>query len=604
MDVPSLGARKTDTPSATLGHKYVGDITGLFFIPGYQRGYRWDITDVKRLLDDIWHALDNSDQKQPYNLQPIVVKLRQQGLTAESCHWELVDGQQRLTTLYLILLYMHNTGLNRVDPPYQLHYETRPGSSEFIKRLGSAEQADEHSNIDYYHLYKAYECIGEWFESHGSRLQYAANRFYAALFESVRVIWYQAPEDMDATALFTRLNVGRIPLTDAELVKALLLSKVKGEHVHRAAEVASQWDIIERDLHAPELWGFVSSNTPGTTDDRYPTRISLLLDTLAPDGFSPWRKLPRYYTFESLRQQIEQAPMVFWMQVLNLHDLMLGWFNNRSLYHKVGYLVLTGTAFGELARLGRDQSKSQFEHQLDQRIKVSLALRASDVEALSYDNQSDYEKLLHLLLLMNVESMRLVPHSNQRYPFHLHADIEWSLEHIHAQNADSLTKAEQWHTWLRQHLSALSALAPETVMDQAKLIQDIQIAMTQMETTRNFGAIFQELATRVVKAFNSPGEISLSAAHNVHSVSNLTLLSRADNSLLSNSVFEVKRQSLLTVDRKGGYIPFCTRNVFLKYYTAADAHQNHFWSPQDRSHYLDAIISTVQPYLQTEERTA
>ena len=111
MDVPSLGARKTDTPSATLGHKYVGDITGLFFIPGYQRGYRWDITDVKRLLDDIWHALDNSDQKQPYNLQPIVVKLRQQGLTAESCHWELVDGQQRLTTLTLIFiaLYRHAT---------------------------------------------------------------------------------------------------------------------------------------------------------------------------------------------------------------------------------------------------------------------------------------------------------------------------------------------------------------------------------------------------------------------------------------------------------------------------------------------------------------
>lgn len=604
MDVPCLDAHRADTPSATLGHKYVGDITGLFFIPGYQRGYRWDVTDVRRLLEDIWHALDNNDPKQPYNLQPVVVKLRQQGPTAQSCHWELVDGQQRLTTLYLILLYMHNTGLNRVNLPYELHYETRPGSSDFLKRLGSDDQVNQDSNIDYYHLYKAYQCIGEWFEAHGNRLQYAANRLYAALFESVRVIWYQAPDDMDATSLFTRLNVGRIPLTDAELVKALLLSQIKGEHAHRAAEVASQWDIIERDLHAPELWGFISSDASGTADDRYPTRISLLLDTLAPGAPWPGRKPPRYYTFESLRPQIETKPMGFWMQVLNLHDLMLGWFNNRSLYHKVGYLVLTGTAFGELARLARDQSKSRFEHHLDQRIKASLALRASDVEALSYDNQSDYEKLLRLLLLMNVESMRLALHSNQRFPFHLHTDTAWSLEHIHAQNAENLTKAEQWRTWLCQHLSALSALAPETVTDQAQLIQDIQTALAQMETARNFGATFQDLATRVVKAFNAHGEQSLSAAHNVHSVSNLALLSKADNSLLSNSVFEVKRQSLLAVDRKGGYIPVCTRNVFLKYYTAADAHQNHFWSPQDRSHYLDAIISTVQSYLLTEERTA
>lgn len=598
MDENELGA-----PPTILGHKYVGDIAGVFFIPGYQRGYRWDITDVKRLLDDIWYALDSDIQKQPYNLQPIVVKLLQQGNTAETCHWELIDGQQRLTTLYLILLYMHNSGLNRGNLPYELHYETRLGSSDFLKRLGVNNQSDQDSNIDYYHLYKAYQCISEWFEAHGNRRQYAANRFYAALFENVRVIWYQAPDGMNATALFTRLNVGRIPLTDAELVKALLLSKVKCENIHRAAEVASQWDIIERDLRAPELWGFISSDSQSIADDHYPTRISLLLDTLAPAGPS-WRKLPRYYTFESLRQQIEKDPMAFWTQVLNLHDLILGWFNNRSLYHKVGYLVLTGKAFGELARSARNQNKSRFEQQLDELIRSSLRLQISDLESLRYDNQSDYEKLLRLLLLMNVESMRLVPHSNQRFPFHLHAGTSWSLEHIHAQNAENLTKVEQWQTWLRQHLSALAALNNETVIDREQLIQDIQSALVKIETAQMTGSSFQDLATRVIKAFNAPNEQGLSAANNVHSVSNLALLSRSDNSLLSNSVFEVKRQSLLDIDRKGSYIPVCTRNVFLKYYTAADAHQNHFWSLQDRSHYLDSIISIVHPYFDIEERTA
>lgn len=594
----------TAEQTAILDHKYVGDITGRFFIPGYQRGYRWDATDVRRLLDDIWHALDQSASKQPYNLQPVVVKLRQQGSNTEPCLWELVDGQQRLTTLYLILLYMRNTGLNRVDLPYELHYETRPGSAEFLESLGSDDHADHGRYIDYYHLFKAYQCISEWFEAHGNRTQYAANRFYGALFETVRVIWYQAPAHMDATALFTRLNVGRIPLTDAELVKALLLSKVKSENPHHAAEVASQWDIIERDLHAPELWGFISSDTSNSADDRYPTRISLLLDTLAPSISQSGRRPPRYHTFESLRDQIEQKPMAFWMQVLNLHDLMLGWFNNRSLYHKVGYLVLTGSAFGQLARLAQDQSKSKFESQLDQRIKKVLDIRLSDIEALSYDNQSDYQKLMRLLLLMNVESMRLVPHSNQRFPFHLHADTAWSLEHIHAQNAESLAKVEQWRTWLQQHLKALLALTSDTDEKYEQLIQDIQAALVEIETAKNFGSTFQALAALVVKAFDAPGESGASVVQNVHSISNLALLSKADNSLLSNSVFEVKRQNLLAVDRKGGYIPICTRNIFLKYYTTADAHQNHFWSLQDRHQYLEAIISTVKPYLLTEERTA
>ncbi len=70
-----------------------------------------------------------------------------------------------------------------------------------------------------------------WFDAHGGRRQYAANKFYDALFEHVRVIWYEAADDVDATTLFTRLNVGRIPLTDAELVKALLLSRSRGDSV-------------------------------------------------------------------------------------------------------------------------------------------------------------------------------------------------------------------------------------------------------------------------------------------------------------------------------------------------------------------------------------
>src|SRR3954447_14651646 len=76
-----------------LEDRFVGDIEGKFFIPAYQRGYRWGIEEVTRLLDDIAESRHQSS----YYLQPIVVKPMADG------RWELVDGQQRLTTLFLIL---------------------------------------------------------------------------------------------------------------------------------------------------------------------------------------------------------------------------------------------------------------------------------------------------------------------------------------------------------------------------------------------------------------------------------------------------------------------------------------------------------------------
>ena len=111
-------------------------------------------------------------------------------------------------------------------PTYSLRYETRPDSAVYLEDPDPARSPD---NIDFFHIHQAYACISGWFAAHGPRRQYVANRFYSALFESVRVIWYEAPHELDATTLFTRLNVGRIPLTDAELVKALLLARARGE---------------------------------------------------------------------------------------------------------------------------------------------------------------------------------------------------------------------------------------------------------------------------------------------------------------------------------------------------------------------------------------
>ena len=87
----------------------------------------------------------------------------------------------------------------------------------------------------------------------------------------------------------------------------------------------------------------------------------------------------------------------------------------------------------------------------------------------------------------------------------------------------------------------------------------------------------------------------------VDSIANLALLNGGDNSALSNSVFAVKRAEILERDRAGSYIPVCTRDVFLKYYSPAGEQQMHFWSAEDRRHYLDAIVEVLRPYLIREE---
>jgi len=575
-----------NTTGALLELKLVGDITGLFRVPRYQRGYRWGQLEVARLLSDIW---ENGDRD--YSLQPVVVK------RDAADEWELVDGQQRLTTLYLIFIYMQRAGLKNVGPQYTLIYDTKPRSRDY---LSAPDPALANDNIDFFHLYAAYASIQTWFEQKGTtpiRRQEVADDVFRYLCKRVRVIWYEAPKDLDSTTLFRRLNVGRIPLTDAELFKALLLSRVRGgaRITDGALAIAAEWDTIERELQHPDIWSFVADESATES----PTRITLLLDTLA--GWPRGRARPRFHTFDVLRSRVEQSDArSVWNQVVQLHSLILGWYDNRDQYHKVGYLVAIGQRFSELVTLANGKAKSEFGSILDGRIREALDLTPSSVAALSYEDHG--LSCLRLLLLMNIETVRRMKDSAERYPFRIHRSQAWSLEHIHAQNAENLTRAEQWEEWLRLHREALANLAAIDEDTRATLLARIDDAGDKLDRQG-----FQVLARDVAAAFTLVDASTSAGSHSMHSVSNLALLMSGHNSALNNAVFEVKRRRILELDRQGAHIPVSTRQVFLKYYTDADAQQVHFWSTQDREAYLAAILSSdggVGAYLKPEAPTS
>ena len=371
------------TRAALLEPRVVGDVEGEFFVRDYQRGYRWGQDEVRRLLEDIKDAGTEN-----YFLQPVVVKRREDG------RWELVDGQQRLTTLYLVLHYIQRH-MPTAEVRYSLTYETRPDSAAY---LDSPTEDASFDNIDYFHIYQALRNIESWFGEQPNETL-AAIELFTALSKTVFLIWYEAPDtaEFDSRTLFTRLNVGRIPLTDAELVKALLLTRVQDKYKH---EIAAQWDSIERELHGPEVWGFATA-----TADGGPTRISLLLDTVADisSGGSARADRPLYHTFETLRPEIEASPEDLWDKVVDLHSLVLGWYDDRNLFHKIGYVIAAGgSTFLDLVVLAQTRTKSEFDSALRELIRASLNLSRSGVASLTYG----LAKTRAVLLLMNVETVR------------------------------------------------------------------------------------------------------------------------------------------------------------------------------------------------------
>ena len=166
-----------------LEEKIIGDISGEFVIEAYQRGYRWSKDEIIHLLEDINEIPDG----QNYCLQPIVVK-NNDGV------YELIDGQQRLTTLYLIMKYLSLY----MDLRYSIEYTTRKsengntGSKELLENIGTIDLNSASSNIDELFIKKAYSYIQEWFNGDKARM----NSFSGKLQKYVTVIWYEVTQNL------------------------------------------------------------------------------------------------------------------------------------------------------------------------------------------------------------------------------------------------------------------------------------------------------------------------------------------------------------------------------------------------------------------------
>lgn len=564
-----------------LETKLVGNIDGVFHIPSFQRGYRWGHDEVTRLLDDIY-----INKTKNYCLQPVVI-IRREGV------FDLIDGQQRLTTLFLIYKYMQLSFPGFFDEPkFSLSYETRDKSKQF---LSSLDLTIKDENIDFWFMSEAYETIKGWFEDNG--VKSTVTNFNKYFDENVKVIWYEVDESIDAIALFTRLNIGKIQLTNAELVKAMFLSKDNNPGMNRTKqeEISLQWDNIEKELHNDSLWYFLTN----TSSSKYQTRIDLILDLISNKTRDTKDKYFTFFHFDALKK-VKRTDEI-WREIQHTFLMLKDWFEDHELYHKIGYLITseekTLQEIFSLAFSKKDSgeigiTKRAFKSKLDEYIKESVHIEENYSE-LSYERSADYIKISKLLLLFNVESIRSNSEQTQWFPFEKFkvqntGSVIWSLEHIHAQQSDGMKKQEDWKEWLRLHIPSITALQE----DNRDLIANMNEAYEMQPLDRKS---FEVLQKNVIEKLSTQGNTKY-----LHSISNLCLLNTNDNAALSNSTFDVKRNAIIEMDKRGQYIPFCTKMVFLKYYTPSEGNQLHFWGQQDRVAYVKAINHVLGGYLADE----
>lgn len=564
----------TTTEQAVLEPKLVNDIKGNFFIPAYQRGYRWKSEHITMLLNDI---NDNKDKN--YCLQPIVVK------RIDENSFELIDGQQRCTSLFLILKYMQRL-IPSIESKFTLSYETRDRSSQFLENIDENLAND---NIDFFHMYNAFETIETWFNNSPDPILTAIN-LYKSFGEKVKVIWYEVNDNVNSTDLFTRLNIGKIPLTNAELVKALFLSKDSTDiTVEKQLEISTSWDLIEKELQDESLWSFLTNQKPS----KYATRIELIFNLMANKKTDEKEEL---YTFFYFIDEIKkESKIAIWERIQAYFLTLKEWYQKRDIFHKVGYLVAIGKPMQEIIKQSENKTKTEFEESLNKEIQNKLDLTKDQVLELSYEKGSEKVKIEQLLLLHNVETIRSLKNTSEKYPFDKHKNENWSLEHIHAQRSEGLNKKEDQQDWLRLHRASLEELMPASK-------NPTEISLLIQKIDDNFESISKHVFDTIF------GEVFICFSENndhsyIDTIQNMALLSSKNNSALNNSTFDVKRNKILQMDKSGDYIPITTRRVFFKYYTKSKDHQLHYWGEQDRKAYLDSIIGDdgiLLKYLKTD----
>ena len=410
---------------------------------------------------------------------------------------------------------------------FQLFFDKRSNSHEFLRSLST--KTYRHDTPDFHFMSEAYRCIDEWFVSKGLDDVAYADEFATTLLKKVQVIWYEvqlkmtepSEQESEKIDIFNRLNIGKIPLEDAELVRALLMSKVDGDTDHeklmRQAEFSNEWYEIEHWLQQNDKWEFL-------TDKSFANRIQLIFEIQAHNKNS--ENYNTYKWFEkTLRDSSDLQKCAFdlWKGTKEIFGKFRYLYSDRTVYHYAGFLLAAEKIKLEDLLKASESDKVSFKKELFRRIKEYID--SIDIETLSYENNQ--EELKRYLLLFNVLSVQqLKANPQNRFPFNLYNEIKkgkrWSLEHIHAQQSqDPLQTEKIMREWITDTLKSIEKInvidkGDDTIDERIVDINPLKEELIKMSKENVIDKeLFNDLRERIVKAFDSRGTMQFSQLNGI-----------------------------------------------------------------------------------------
>lgn len=481
-------------------YKLLKDVVGFSYVIGsYQRGYRWDEVNVRELLEDIFedklvetHRFPKNDymdenevitelnfsvRDTEYCLQPLVIKKNGDG-------YSVIDGQQRLTTLYIIMKALCSVSDKKFPIKFSIEYKSREKSKEFLQNLSDNSEG---TNIDAAYILQAYLFAKDWFlernkafielldenfvECDDSRLVSAfATYLYKILLEKTKFIWDEIDEssaDMNKKEqkIFADRNTGRLELTDSELIKSLFMNPEyygKGEInlKDRQTLISEIWDIYENELHNDELWKFIPMSLNVRVEYELLTRIDVIFLLLVKKNNIERNQYEENSLFKAVKQwidneiddaqeseeDIESASVMVaaWREVCDLFDGIKELFDNNELYNLLSlYKMIEADESKVLNKYLEVLASAKNTRTAIVKEAVCDLLFADGIAA--GVKKVRYPELDTIRKILVAHNVAITNSSNpiNRFGFHFFEEItgKWDIEHIYSTNEGYIEKA-------------------------------------------------------------------------------------------------------------------------------------------------------------------
>lgn len=603
-----------------------------FSIGNYQRGYKWGKKEILELLNDI-HCYNESNGiycLQPIILQPIgneTEEILNEGKTHNiSYNNEVIDGQQRTTTIYLILKYLNYLGLINKSYLFSINYQTRTRSGIFLnncledvfrvdvesildkelvekkyndlnavnKLWGTfIENHQDYDNVDVYHFFTVSCYIKKWFETNLKSTD-DKNEFINQFLTIVKVIWYSlddAKDNQNVIDVFLNNNKGKIKLTTSELIKALFILNIKNTEIQTLADLkinqfALEWDSIEKKMQDDNFWYFIQSKSDLYQDG---TRIDYLFDLFIKKSIND----DEYYAYRhyELLFNANSNLSIEWESIVQLYTKLVDWYNDNLLYHYIGFITISGIKNLSLLLIDSiGKNKEELKTDLVDLIKkefLKVDKKEEQKPFIYYIENLNYKKYpsqtKKVLFLHNV--MYYVNNmAKHKFPFELFIKEEWSIEHIIPQNPKNIEEIDVYVNWYTELLNYNEDNSYSKIVEQLKQYDSVE-AITKDRA-------FKSVLDKIAEEFENT----------THKIDNLLLLDKNTNSALSNDLYKNKRIKILRFDKNGKndkgepvFIPIETLNAFNK--TFGEKINIDTWSREDGEKYKEAIGKRLSVFL-------